>query len=246
MLKQRHQLFAFLLLCVDGCVAAVACYVAWAIRMIASEQPWPQNTAEYIREPLVLLVVPVVLFAMWASRLYQAHRDRSIVPELGEILRASLLSLAGIIVLLWAAGNKTFGLTAQSLADPAVWLEANRLQVALLAALLPLLLGAHRTIFRLVLRHFRRPGHNLRHVIVIGTGRLGQIVCRTLERNSWTGLHVDSFISHHDVTKRTECLDRPVRGGISDIKGIVERVKPDAVYLAIPPAAGLSRQQRTA
>ncbi len=206
------------------------------MRMISSEQPWPTQVAEYIREPLVVLVVPVVLIGMWASRLYQAHRDRSIVPELGEIVKATVLSMAGIIVLLWAAGNQNFGLTHQTLSDPAVWLEANRLQVALLAVLLPLMLGIHRTVFRLVLRNIRRRGHNLRHVVVIGTGRLGQIVCRTLERNSWTGLHVDSFVSHHEVTRRTECADKPVRGGIADLKGIVERVKPDAVYLAIPTA----------
>ncbi len=230
MLKQRHQLFAFLLLCVDGCVAAVACYAAWAINIIVTEQPWPTLISDYIREPIVVPVVPVVLVAMWASRLYQAHRDRSILPELGEILRASVLSCAGIVVLLWArrsSSGASFG---------AVWLDGNRLQIGLLAIFLPLLLGLHRTIFRLTLRQIRKRGHNLRHVMVIGTGRLGQIVCRTLERNSWTGLHVDSFVSHHDVTRRTECADKPVRGGIADLKGIIERVKPDAVYLAIPTA----------
>ena len=236
MLKQRHQLFVVLMLLTDAAVATCACYVAWIVRLLASDASWPNRWQEYLREPLVLLVVPVVLIAMWASRLYQARRDRSIFPELAEIFRASILSVGGLVVVLWAAGNQSFHFNVSTVAQPAAWLETTRLQIAALALALPVLLGMYRTAFRISLRMVRARGRNLRHVLVIGTGRLGQIVCRTLERNSWTGIHVDSFISHHDTTQRTECLHRPVRGGISDLRRVMEQLQPDAVYLAIPTA----------
>jgi Undecaprenyl-phosphate glucose phosphotransferase len=114
--------------------------------------------------------------------------------------------------------------------------EGARLQVVLLAAALPLFLGVHRAAFRAGLRAVRRRGRNLRHVAVVGVGRLGQIVYRTLGRNSWTGINVAYFISHHPQTNRKMCLDRPVHGGLDDLERILETHRVDAVYLAVPNA----------
>jgi Undecaprenyl-phosphate glucose phosphotransferase len=72
-------------------------------------------------------------------------------------------------------------------------------------------------------------------VAVIGTGRLGRIACRTLDRNSWTGINVAYFIHHHDhVTPTDEVVGRPVLGGISQLEQILTDRPPDAVYLALP------------
>jgi Undecaprenyl-phosphate glucose phosphotransferase len=71
-------------------------------------------------------------------------------------------------------------------------------------------------------------------VAIIGCGRLGQIVARTIERNSWTGIKVAYFISHQDRTRREVCSDRPVLGGLGDLEKILAANKPDAVYIALP------------
>ncbi|MFG0285653.1 MAG: undecaprenyl-phosphate glucose phosphotransferase, partial [Phycisphaerales bacterium JB039] len=106
----------------------------------------------------------------------------------------------------------------------------------LLAGLLPVMVIAHRTAFRLMLRIIRRRGMNLRHAAVIGVGRVGRIACQTLDRNAWTGIRVGYFISHRDRTERTECLGRPVAGGLGELEKILERRPVDAVYIAIPNA----------
>jgi Undecaprenyl-phosphate glucose phosphotransferase len=91
--------------------------------------------------------------------------------------------------------------------------------------------------FRSALQSIRRRGWNLRHVAVIGVGRLGRIVCRTLDRNSWTGIHVAYFLSHQDHNHGPkQCVNRPVLGGLADLEKVFEKQKPDAVYLAIPTA----------
>jgi Undecaprenyl-phosphate glucose phosphotransferase len=102
--------------------------------------------------------------------------------------------------------------------------------------MLPVIVGGHRSAWRLVLREIRRRGRNLRHVAVIGVGRLGQIACRTISRNSWTGLNVAYFISHHTQTRRTACLDKPVYGGLEQLEAILEEHPVDAVYVAVPNA----------
>jgi Undecaprenyl-phosphate glucose phosphotransferase len=110
-------------------------------------------------------------------------------------------------------------------------------QLGALAIILPNLLAMHRVIFRSALQAIRRRGWNLRHVTVIGVGRLGRIVCRTLDRNTWTGIHVAHFLSHQEHNNGAQqCVGRPVLGGLADLESVLEKEKPDAVYLAIPNA----------
>src|SRR6185436_15569811 len=44
-----------------------------------------------------------------------------------------------------------------------------------------------RGFYRSGLRFMRRRGFNLRHALIVGTGRLGQSTFLRLQRNSWTG-----------------------------------------------------------
>lgn len=237
-LKQRHQLFAFLLTVSDAVVASAACFAAWGFRRHILTEGWPTHWSSFLKGPLLLIIVPAVILMFWASRLYQARRDQSVVREGFAVIRAALLALGTAIVVLWASESQTLANARNAGADGLnPWVQSNRLQMGLLLVLLPLFLVSFRLTFRVVLRMIRRRGLNLRHVVVIGTGRLGQIVFHTLERNSWTGIHVASFISHHEQTRRTECLGRPVHGGIADLEKFIEEHKPDAVYLAIPNSA---------
>ena len=236
MVKQRHQLFVSLLVGADGAVAAAACYAAWVMRRVNVEGYRPNSWETWFKEPLVFFVVPVVLYAMWAMGLYRPRRDRTILSEQLHVARATVLSLAGIVVVLWLAGNDAVG-TKVGAADAIVFgraVDAGRYQIGLLAMMLPAGMAVHRLIFRLVLRRLRSRGRNLRHVAVIGTGRLGQICAQTIGRNSWTGIKVSYFVSHHETTRRTKCLDRPVFSGLGDLAETLERSPVDAVYICVP------------
>lgn len=236
MLRQRHQLFVTLLIGADAFIVAVACFLAWCIRRDRVERWTPEKWETWFKEPLVLFAVPIVLASMWALGMYRPRRDRTLSGEIGHAVKAALSSVAALVVFLWLVGNRAitgdapYG-TAQLFG---VEMDPGRLQLVSLAMILPVMLGLHRFGFRLFLRTIRRRGWNLRHVLVIGVGRLGQITCRTLDRNSWTGIHVSNFLSHHDATKRTTCLGRPVLGALGDLESVMERIRPDAVYLAIP------------
>jgi exopolysaccharide biosynthesis polyprenyl glycosylphosphotransferase len=233
--KQQHQLFVALLCVSDAIVATAAAMAAWAVRRASIEGFAPNSWETYFKEPLVYFAVPLTLYAMWGFGLYRPRRDRSVWGELGQIVRASLGTVAGLVVLLWLVGNQAIG--AGHYGSARVfgysW-DASRVQLGTLAVALPLFMCVHRAGFRLTLRWLRRHGWNLRHVLVIGSGRLGQIACRTIERNSWTGINVKAFLSHHDHTRRTMCGGKPVLGGLSDLDRVLEAYEYDAVYLAIP------------
>lgn len=243
MLKQQHQIFVSLLCLADAFVITCACMAAWVVRRNWVEGYFPDARWEsWVKGPLFLFIVPIVIFTLWFFGLYRARRDRSLLREQVDVLKASVMSLAAVVVALWAVGN-TAVTAAAAAASPVrvveMWgytFDGGRVQLGLLALMLPIFVGGHRTLWRLVLREVRRRGRNLRHVAIIGVGRLGQIACRTISRNSWTGLNVAYFISHHPQTKRTACLEKPVYGGLDQLESILEAHDVDAVYVAVPNA----------
>lgn len=237
MLKQRHQLFVSLFACTDAVSTILACAVVWWAREVRYGVV-DGGLSHYIQSSLMVLVVPVMSVLLFMSGLYKPRRDQSLISEVIQIFRVSLIAIVVIIALIWmssgygSAVSKTVGpwLPEQTFSQPI------RYQILMLAGFLPSMLSMQRLTVRLILRAARRRGRNTRHVAVLGDGRLGQIAARTLERNAWTGLRVDYFISHHEQTARTLCIGQKVRGGTKELETILETHPVDAVYIALPNA----------
>jgi exopolysaccharide biosynthesis polyprenyl glycosylphosphotransferase len=236
-LKQQHQLFVGLLAFADGLVIAAASFFAWFIRRCSIEA-FPTTSWEHPpKEALVLFTVPIGLLALYGCGLYRPRRDRSLVSEILDLGKTTVVTMMALLAVLYVFRSSVFspGYKPQyPIAIFGVVLDHGRLQLGTLAIVLPAMLVLERITFRSMLRWVRRRGWNLRHVAVIGCGRLGQIVARTLERNSWTGIRIAYFVSHQDHTRRTNCLNRPVLGGLDDLERVMDERKPDAVYVALP------------
>lgn len=237
MLKQQHQLFVSLLAAVDGLVVACACIAALLLRVWLQGEGPPVNWESWIKGSLVIFVVPIVLVSMWGLGLYRPRRDRSLWQEQAAILRVAAVSMGALIVALVAAESEF--VDPKSGQSVGVWgrgVNAGRVQLGIMAVLIPVFLGLERAAFRSALREVRRRGRNLRHVAIIGVGRLGQIVFHTLSRNTWTGINVAYFVSHHSEARGKRCMDRPVMGGLESLEKVLEERPVDAVYLAVPNA----------
>lgn len=235
-LKQQHQLFVALLVMVDGLVVSLAAFLAWFLRLSVVDH-WPITRWEDIaKQSLAVFVTPLALVSMRWFRLYLPRRDRSLLNEAKQIIKASLVCMLMLLAALYAFDSSVFRAPTSRVHVSGVELDAGRVQLGTLMVILPVCLVLHRTMFRLTLRGLRRKGWNQRHVAIIGCGRLGQIVASTLGRNSWTGIRVSYFIGHQDHTRRVKCLDRPVLGGLSELESILSQNKPDAVYVALPMA----------
>lgn len=231
-----------MLACADACVIGVACLIAWCLRrhLIERDWPaisWPDGVRTLLQQPLLVFAIPLGILSLRVFGLYLPWRDRRVLAESRQIANAALGTIVALIVLVWALGPDMMGGWREDARAQVVGLslDAGRLQLGSLALLLPVLLIIERAAFRVVLRSLRRRGRNLRHVAVIGTGRLGRIVCRTLDRNAWTGLHVAYFIHHHEQGgPPRDLIGRPVLGGLADLERILEDRSPDAIYLALP------------
>ncbi len=237
MLRQRHQVFIALFGVMDAGVVAIACLAAWLFRRQVIEGTIPSEVTVWIREPLVPVLVPIVFGGLWLFGVYRPWRNQSLWTEQKQLLKACMFSLGFAIVFLWTVGanaltnppTKTFEIGGLSL-------DASRLQIGLAAILTISMLSGFHLAARFALRALRRRGRNQRHIAIVGVGRLGQIACRTLTRNAWTGLNVAFFLSHEAKNARETCLNRPVLGGLDDLEKVLEGKKIDGLYLALPNA----------
>ena len=171
---------------------------------------------------LVLAGLPILLLGMGVAGLYKPRRDGSFFSEAADLSKAILLGWGMLIIGLLVVKPSFF-----QQHDPAFL-------VLIYPVILFLFLTIHRRIFRSVLHFFRKRGWNQRHFAIIGTGRLGQIAYHTFLRNSWTGINAAYFISHHDSTRREECLGKPVLGGLDDLNDILDNHPIDGVVIALP------------
>ncbi|MGJ8635411.1 MAG: undecaprenyl-phosphate glucose phosphotransferase [Phycisphaerales bacterium] len=237
MLKQRHQLFVTLFACTDAISAAGACAAAWWVRQ-AKFGSYVEGSGSYLQESLTGLVVPIFAVVMYALGLYRPRRDRALIGEFAGVVKASIIAMVAIIVLIWMTGGPRTPVvrTVGPVIPTEIFTGPFKYQILILAIMLPGIISLQRLSLRIFLRIIRSGGRNTRHVAVLGVGRLGQITARTLERNSWTGIRVAYFISHHEQTNRVTCIDKTVRGGTRELESILERYPVDAVYIALPNA----------
>jgi Undecaprenyl-phosphate glucose phosphotransferase len=224
-LRQQHRFFRNLLIAADAILIIVATVLAYSLRFYFLDE-WfpPRGVHRYANHAVPFLIaMPLIIGSMMSSGLYQARRDQRFFLEAVAILKAVAIGLMLTVA-------------ATTLARDVLYEGRNlsSLQWGVFGLTTCTLLLAWRYSFRTALRKIRSRGWNLRHVAIIGCGRLGQVVANTLRRNSWTGISPKYFISHHPITSRTTCLDLPVKGGLNDLEKILDAGEISGVILAVP------------
>lgn len=93
----------------------------------------------------------------------------------------------------------------------------------------------YRLILRRSLGFMRAKGFNIRRVVIIGDGELGQDVASKLILSPEFGLKVQGFISDTETKyKKALIKDLPVLGKIDEIDNIVKKLGTDQVWIALP------------
>lgn len=231
MLRQQNQVFRWILIASDAAVVLGAQILAYQTRFhwwewvpLLDEPARPFSYASHSIPPVVASAI-IVLTMMWAG-LYRPRRDQRFVTEAGVLLKAVIIG--ALLTRVWC---DLFEKVLYNGQDP------SRGQTVLFGMYAAGLLLVWRYAFRSILRELRRRGWNLRHVAIIGCGRLGQVVYRTLMRNSWTGIKPSYFITHHARTSREECAGLPILGGLDELDRILDEAKVSGVFIALPQRA---------
>jgi Undecaprenyl-phosphate glucose phosphotransferase len=221
MLKERQQLFGGLLVACDLTVIGVSFVVAYLWRFYGPLLPVTKGVPP---AESYLALLPVI-FAIWglvfqANGLYDPMRFASRSLERQRVLRASSLAMLIFTAVSFLGVEKAFSL--------------SRLTLLLFFVLSTVAVVVERSLLREILRETRRRGYNVRHVLLVGDGELGQAIADRIVRHPEFGLKVRGFLTE-DPSKIGESIgSNPICGQWNQVAEIVENGGVDQVIFALP------------
>jgi Undecaprenyl-phosphate glucose phosphotransferase len=171
------------------------------------------------RETLVTLLLVLVLFpvAYRQSRLYATNRIRTHLEEVFELFKATITASL-VLVALTYFGRERY----------------SRLTLALFAGYSFIFVAATRVAFRVWLEALRRRGLNLKSILLVGAGELGERVVETIEHHAELGFRVTGVLSRDLLLPGTTVQGVPVIGTADELDRILVEHPVDQVILALP------------
>jgi exopolysaccharide biosynthesis polyprenyl glycosylphosphotransferase len=217
MLRRFSINFAIFFALVDACVVLLMLHLSSVIRPLLNdlnvfaEIPGPISLplALYVLFPLCWVGI-LASFAVYDGRRYLRAADEFTALSLSSVLAA--IALAGILYLSYR--------------------EVSRAQYLLFVICVYITILAWRVIARLGFRVWRQHASEVqRCVLIVGTGPLGQMARERLTRESSADLALIGFVDDG----KADGFPGELLGGISQLRGIVEKLHATDVIVALPP-----------
>ena len=199
---------------IDVAMLTLAFVLAYLTRFDALSAPRPP-----VRETLVTLALVLVLFpvAYRQSRLYATNRVRTHLEEVFELFKATITGSL-VLVALTYFGRERY----------------SRLTLLFFAGYSFLLVATTRVGFRIWLESLRRKGMNLKSILLVGAGELGERVVETIEHHRELGFRVTGVLSRDLLLPGTTVRDAPVIGTTDELERVLREQTVDQVILALP------------
>ncbi|MCC6651963.1 MAG: undecaprenyl-phosphate glucose phosphotransferase [Candidatus Eisenbacteria bacterium] len=217
MFARSRQLFASAMFVLDAALVAAAWLVAYWLRFFALPIEAPLGVPPlrlYLWACAVL--VPMSLLVLRSFRLYRSART----ARLGHELLSLTQSLAVTSALAALGSYLVRG-------------ELSRLVIILFFFTAVVMFTLSRLALRAWLRSVRRSGRNLRHVLIVGTGPLAELVLEKIRRHRDFGLAVHGLIAADPALVGTEVRGAPVIGVIDDLPRLADEQGVEIIYLAL-------------
>lgn len=201
----------------DGALIGAAWLLAYWLRFKALPLETPLGVpplTPYLWACAVL--VPLALLVLRSFRTYRSARTSRLGPEL-----LTLVQCMALVAALAALGSF------------AVRGELSRLAILVFFGTGTVLLVSSRLVVRLALRMLRRRGHNLRHVLIVGSGELADQLLDKIRRHGDFGLVVHGLITPEPSLVGTTRYNFPVLGTVDDLRQLSEQYGADIIYIAL-------------
>lgn len=218
MLKRHSQFLQSVLFLFDLATICGCWLLAYYLRFLEGLAPVDKGIPPF--EIYVWLLVPILVVWGISFRAFNLYRPRRMGSHLAEFLDIAKANTISVLVLVaFTAFYRQF--------------EYSRLVFLYFWFLNLVALGFSRMAFREGLRFMRKQGYNQRHCVIVGAGKLGQRVVRSLALHNEFGFKVHGFLTRHPNKLGRSYEGVEVIGLYSDI----ERYAPglDIVFLCLPP-----------
>ncbi len=160
----------------------------------------------------------MLLYSFIYSRmgLYQPKRKETLFKEVMEIFQANGIAIVFLMVALFFFKIVDF----------------SRGQLVIFFVTNITLMILERLAIRLILRHFRSQGFNLRHCLIIGANEISDDFINRVEKNKHWGYQIDGILDNWIVPAK-QYRGYPVLGGINKLVAVLLNQYFDLVIIAL-------------
>lgn len=160
----------------------------------------------------------MLLYSFIYSRmgLYQPKRKETLFKEVMEIFQSNGIAIVFLMVALFFFKIVDF----------------SRGQLVIFFVTNITLMILERLAIRLILRHFRSQGFNLRHCLIIGANEIGDDFINRVEKNKHWGYQIDGILDNWIVPAK-QYRGYPVLGGIDKLVAVLLNQYFDLVIIAL-------------
>lgn len=219
MVKKYNQIFENLLLILDLVVISISWILSYYLRFYVPIIPVWKGIPPF-NEYLFLLIYVVIIWGIVFKYLglYKLNQISSRLREIFLLFEASALAILIFISVTYFTKEYKY----------------SRIVFMYFWGISILLLTLSRIAFRQLLQYIREKGYNLKHVLVVGAGRLGQEAVRKIKEHPGLGLKLVGFLAKDSKKVNTTIEGIKVIGVYEDIQNIIRREKVNIVLIALP------------
>lgn len=231
MVKGKGKVLMFIFLAGDVLSTIATFLLAYYLRFHTSLIPviyGVPSLGQYLNViPVLLLVWPVIFYF---HGLYQIRRTRSRIDEFFSVTAAVGIATALVFgILIYYRIYHQRGIAPSAALEPArvFFLYFMILDIAGIMIT--------RTGIRRVLEELRRRGFNIKKVLIVGAGKLGETVANKIRTHEELGYEIVGFLD--DDPEKSVISGFPVVGRCSEVSLIVDQLNIDYLFVALPLSA---------
>ncbi len=215
MIKDNQKFLNKIHLLLDAVVIIIAYALAWLVRfeivnVSGGVLPWE----EYFSA--LFLIVPGYLLLYSAFQLYTPKRTTRTKVEIYTVFKANTVGLFAYLAVLYIMHEEDF----------------SRSMIAMFYVLNFTLASAYRLVLRDLLRHFRKKGYNLKHVLLVGYSRAAEQYVERIKQNPAWGYHIMGILDDH-MEKGVSFRNIEVIGEVDDIYKLLPENNLDEIAITL-------------
>ncbi|ABF88031.1 bacterial sugar transferase [Myxococcus xanthus DK 1622] len=219
MFSRLQRFYTSIKVVADMVMLALAFVLAYATRfsgIVPVTEGIPPWTDSFFSLLMVLVIFPVTFHQ---SRLYGTNRSRTNTGEVFEVFKSTITAALILVAVTYFVRERY-----------------SRLTLVIFIVYAFALVTCSRLVTRYLVSEIRRRGHNLKSILVIGAGDLGQRVIETVEHHRELGFRVMGVLTLHPEKVGQYVNDVRVIGVVDQVNEVLDSHPVDQVILALPLA----------
>ncbi len=217
MIKANQTYFNAIQIILDMIVVSLALLLAYWLRFVSPffhDGPRIMNFLNYFH--LLVFIIPVYFICYFILGLYKPFRKVRFLREAIYIIAANTIGIMITVTYLYFTKDINY----------------SRLMLGFFYIGSNVFLIIERFTVRKVLREFRRRGYNLKHVIVVGAGKVGETFVKKIQSEPQLGYNIVGYIDDYYSKEKKDNIK--ILGKTNDLENILATNFIDEVVIALP------------